>query len=161
MKEPMSLFWKILGIIIAVICIVGVAGYVLGWFGEAGKVAKEEFAPKAALEKYEWFINQANGIEKMDKDLIIFEKRLKDVDERYKNSYGQDPKQWPPHIQVQYNKERQTAYDDLVAVASQRNNLVKDYDAASDKFNWKPFQTRPDKPKEHFYEYKSELITSE
>lgn len=153
-KGPMSIFWKVLLPSAVVICVIWIVGYGLGWFGEAGKVVKEEFAPKAALEKYEWFINQANMIEKMDQDIAIFEQRLKDIEKRYQ-TYGEDKAKWPMHIQVQYNKEQQTAYDDLVAVVSQRNNLVREYNASSEKFNWKPFQTRPDKPKERFHDYKT------
>jgi hypothetical protein len=56
-------------------------------------------------------------------------------------------------IQTQYNQAKQQARDDLIAVASQRNNLVREYNAASEKFNWKPFLTRPDKPKDRFDDY--------
>jgi len=41
----------------------------------------------------------------------------------------------------------------FIAVASQRNNLVKEYNAASKKFNWAPFQTKSDKPPESYQDY--------
>ena len=151
-KGPMAIFLKVFLVILAVSLIVGVTGYIIGWFGEAGKVVQEEFGAKAALGKYEWFINQANGIEKMDQDIKLFQGRIKGVDSQYL-AYGKDMAKWPPHIQVQYNKERQQAREDLLAVASQRNNLVKEYNSASEKFNWKLFQTDPRKPKERFHEY--------
>jgi len=54
---------------------------------------------------------------------------------------------------MQYNREVQMARDDLASIASQRNGLVKEYNAASEKFNWAPFETNPDKPEESYHEY--------
>lgn len=144
--------WQLFGIFLVVVAALSGAGYVFGWFGEAAKTAQDEFGPKAALSKYSWFVDQANAIEKMDKDIPMFEGRVTAVKTQYQG-YGSDMAKWPPHIQAQYNQAVQQARDDLVAVASQRNNLVRDYNAASDKFNWSAFQTRPDKPKQRFHEY--------
>lgn len=151
-QGPMTIGVKVILAMFTLSVLIGGLGYVFGWFGEAAKVAQDEFGAKAALTKYEWFINQANNIEKMDKDINLFEARTKSVDEQYKG-YGEDMAKWPPHISMQYNKERQQAREDLIAIASQRNNLVKEYNASSEKFNWKMFQTRPDKPKERFHDY--------
>lgn len=147
-----SIAWKLVFFAIAVVVVVSVIGYGLGWFSEAARVAQEEFGPRAALQKYEWFINQAASIEKMDKDVVMFDGRVKSVDAQYK-TYGDDRAKWPPHIAIQFNRERQQAREDLIAVASQRNNLVREYNSASEKFNWKLFQSRPDKPKERFHDY--------
>lgn len=144
--------WSLLLVVAIAIAAISGVGYLFGWFGEAAQVAKDEFGPKAALEKYGWFIDQANRIEKMDGDIALFEKRASGIDEQYAG-YGKNMSAWPPHIQVQYNQAKQQSRDDLVAVSSQRNNLVREYNAASEKFNWAPFQTRPDKPKERFHEY--------
>lgn len=151
-RGPWPIFWKVIFLVVPMAIILSTIGYVLGWFGEAATVVQDEFGPKAALQKYEWFIEQANRIEKMDKDIVMFEGRVQGVDEQYK-TYGEDRSKWPPHIQVQFNRERQQSREDLLAVASQRNNLVREYNAASEKFNWKLFQTRPDKPKERFHNY--------
>lgn len=144
--------WKIFGIILA--CFVGIwlLGYALGWFGEAARVAQDEFGAQAALEKYEWFIDQAKAITKMDQDIAIFENRVSAVDSQYA-SYGKDRSKWSISIQAQYNQAKQQARDDLTAVVSQRNGLVRGYNAASEKFNWKPFQSKPDKPRETFFDY--------
>lgn len=152
-QGPWALFWKIFILAIAIIIVIGTIGWVLGWFSEAGKVAKDEFGPKAALEKYEWFINQANAIEKMNQDIALFDNREKEVDAQYE-AYG--PKsEWPPDIRVQYNHDKAIAREDLLAISSQYNNLVKEYNTQSEKFNWKPFQTDPRKPRERFapFEY--------
>jgi hypothetical protein len=147
-KGPMSLW----GLIVVGLIVMGVTFFFLGLFGEAVRVAQDEFGPKAGLQKYSWFIDQANAIEKMDRDLAIFEGRTKAVSEQYKG-YGSDMAKWPPHIQMQYNKDVGAARDDLAALASLRNNLVREYNAASQKFNWSPFLTRPDKPREEFPAY--------
>lgn len=147
-----SMVWKFVFFIIALVVVVSAVGYVFGWFGEAATVVQEEFGPRAALKKYEWFIDQANRVEKMDQDIKMFEGRVTNVDSQYK-TYGDDRAKWPPHISVQFNRERQQAREDLIAVASQRNNLVREYNSQSEKFNWKLFQTRPDKPKERFHDY--------
>jgi hypothetical protein len=150
-KGPLSLFGRIIGVVLIVSISLSIVGYGLGWFSEAAQVAKEEFGPRAGLEKYEWFIDQSNRIEKMDQDIKLFENRVGAIDEQY-TSYG-DRTKWSPDIRVQFNREKQQGRDDLLAVISQRNNLVRDYNGASEKFSWSPFQTRPDKPKERFNEY--------
>lgn len=139
-----------LGLLVVIVIASGV-GYALGWFGEAAQVAQEQYGPRASLQKYEWFVDQASRIEKMDKDVQLYEDRVARVDAQYVG-YGQDKTKWPPDVRVQYNHARQQASDDLVAVVSQRNNLVREYNAASEKFNWSPFQTRPDKPHERYFE---------
>lgn len=143
---PWPIIWRAGLLLVAVTVVFGTMGYVLGWFGEAMDVAREQVGPRAALAKYEWFIDQATRIEKMDKDVQMFEKRAAGVDEKYK-TYGEDKSKWQPHVQVQYNRESQQARDDLIAVTSQRNALVREYNAASEKFNWKPFESRSDLPK--------------
>lgn len=150
-RGPMSLFWAIFLLVMAIAIVVGIAGYTLGWFGEGMQVAQEEFGPRAMLKKYEWFIDQANRIEKMDRDITLFKDRVVTTDKQYE-SYG-DKQKWSLDVRVQYNRAIETTQTDLLAVASQRNGLVQEYNAASEKFNWSPFQTRPDKPKERFHVY--------
>ncbi|NTW13903.1 MAG: hypothetical protein HGA31_02635 [Candidatus Moranbacteria bacterium] len=150
-RGPMGLW----AAIVAFFVVVSITGYFLSWFGEAGQVAQKEFGAKAALQKYEWFVDQANRIEKMDRDITLFDGRVKGVESQYE-SYGSDRASWSPDVRIQYNQAKQQAKDDLVAIASQRNGLVAEYNAASEKFNWKAFQTRPDKPKERFFEYRVE-----
>lgn len=150
-KGPWSMIWKWGLLIVGVIVVFGAIAYGLGWIGETGQVAQDEFGPKAALEKYEWFINQAAAIDKMDKDIKLYEARRADVETKYAK-YG-DPKSWAPSTQAQYNQESQTARDDLLSIISQRNNLVKDYNAQSGKFNWSPFETKPDRPAKSYADY--------
>lgn len=139
---------KIFGIFASVL-VFGVALFLtasaLGWCGEAAQVAHDEFGPKAALKKYEWFIDQSHAIAKMDQDVRLYADRLKAVDREFA-PYGADRSRWAPDVRMQYEHERADDRDDLVSIISQRNNLVREYDAASDKFDWAPFKTRGDLP---------------
>jgi len=151
-KDVKWTFWKVVPLVFGAIVVLGVISYALGWFGEAASVAQDEFGPKAALEKYEWFKDQSARIEKSKADIMTFEERVKGIEKQY-SGYGKDMAKWPPHIQVQYNSAKQTSRDDLTAIVSNYNNLVKEYNAASSKFNWVPFKTKSDKPKETIEEY--------
>ncbi|MDO8510012.1 MAG: hypothetical protein Q7S15_00065 [bacterium] len=137
--------WAFVFFIIALTVVIGSVGWVLGWFSEAAQVTQEQFGPRAGLKKYEWFVEQSNAITKMDQDVELFKSRKTNLKDEYM-SYGEDRAKWPPHIQVEYNRQSSQVRDDLVAVLSQRNNLVRDYNAASEKFNWAPFNTKDDKP---------------
>lgn len=143
-RGPMSLFWKILAPILMIVVVVGGLGIVFGWFGEAAQVAREQFGPRAALQKYEWFIEQSERIAKMDADIALFRSRAHAVPEDYK-AYGEDRSKWPLHAQAEYGRLRQQTRDDLLAVISQRNNLVKEYTAQLSKWNWSMFDTTRDK----------------
>jgi len=146
LKIVMTIFFFVI-----VIGGLGIVGSALGWFSEAAQVASEEFAPRAALDKYEWFIDQAKAIDKMDEDIAIFRQRQTSVKDQYAG-YGDDMSKWQPHIQAQYNKDLGQARDDLTAIVSQRNNLVREYNAASAKFNWSLFETKNNQPNQTYEE---------
>jgi hypothetical protein len=87
----------------------------------------------------------------MDANVELYTKRVAGVDTQYA-SYGADKSLWPPAIQMQYNHERTIARDDLVAVVALRNGIVREYNAQSEKFNWKPFNSKSDLPKPRYDE---------
>ena len=136
---------------IAVVALGGIVTRSLGWWGEAADVAQRELGPKAMLMKYEWFVDQASRIAQMDANVDLYSKRVGGVDAQYA-SYGADKSAWPPAIQAQYNHERTIARDDLAAIVAQRNSIVREYNAQSEKFNWKLFNTKSDLPKPHYDE---------
>ncbi len=149
-RGPMSGFLKWFVLLVAISVVISGTGYVLGWFGEAASVAQKEFGATATLRKYEWFIEQSAMIGKMDKDVELFRGRVAEVKTRYA-IFG-EPKDWTPDVRIQYNAEVKTANEDLIAMISQRNNIVREYNAASEKFNWTPFKTRPDAPQVRYEE---------
>ncbi len=130
----------------------GTVGYILGWFESAAVVVKEEFGPEAALRKYEWFVDTSAAIEKTDADIVLFEQRRANVEVQFIDTYGADKTTWPMSVQAQYNQQAGTARDDLLAVVSNRNGIVRDYNAQSEKFNWAPFLTRDDLPPQTYKE---------
>jgi len=146
----------VIGIVVLVLIAIalGVVGNALGWWvSDAVDVAKQEFNPAEALKKYEWFVGQANMIKKADTDIAIFEQRLVGIESQYVSTYGADKTKWSQSVQVQYNHEVSTARTDLIAIVSNRNSIVKDYNTQSEKFNWAPFRNYADFPGERFVEY--------
>lgn len=144
-KETYWTGWRVILFIGIFSAVLGIIGYAAGWFSEAGQVAQEQYGPKAMLTKYEWFINQSEAIKKMDADMKIYRDRVAAVDSTYTQTSG--PKQkWDVITKQLYAIDKQKAQTDLAAVISQRNNLAKDYNAQSAKFNWRPFDTKKVKP---------------
>jgi len=147
-RQEWNFWFKLgVGVLFLAFALSGVA-YVLGWIGSTGTVLKDELGPQAAMEKYEWFVDQSAFIDKADTDIEIFRQRVADVEDRYAE-LGEKAS-WPPSTLAQFNKEVSTAGDDLVAIVSNRNSLVRDYNAASAKFNWAPFKTRQDVPAQSY-----------
>lgn len=137
--------------LIAVIALGSIVTRSLGWWGEAADTAQQELGPKAMLKKYEWFVDQSSRIAQMDANVDLYAKRVAGVDTQYA-SYGADKTAWPPTIQMQYNRDRSIARDDLVAVVALRNGIVREYNAQSEKFNWKLFNAKSDLPKPRYDE---------
>lgn len=126
---------------IAVFVVIGSFAYGFGWISEAADVAREQHGPRASLKKYEWFVDQAAYIDKMDADVALYRQRAADTTTQYEATYGNDRTAWPPSAQMQYGEAYKQAKDDLLAVISQRNNLVREYNAQSEKFNWSGYDT--------------------
>jgi len=151
-RGPIPIGLKILGLFVLFAIIITPIGWAAGWFSEAATLAREEFGPRAMLEKYEWFKDQAPRIDKMKADIAMFESRKTGVTEKYAG-YGEKMSEWPPHIQAEFNREASQARDDLIAIVSQHNTLVREYVTQSSKFNWALFRTRTDMPPETYEEY--------
>lgn len=147
------MLFKLGGAVILLAFALGSVAYGLGWIGEGAGVVQDEFGAKAALEKYEWFIDRAEAIKKADADIALYEQRRLDIENQYVTTYGADHTKWPTSVQVQYNQAASTARDDLLAIVSNRNGLAAEYNAQAEKFNWAPFLTRPDMPPRYFVEY--------
>jgi hypothetical protein len=106
-----------------------VIGYGLGWFGEAAEVVREEFGPRAALEKYEWFKDAAAQLDKKKADIKVYESRFTNM----KESYGETPrKDWDRTDKEQFNVWN----GEMVGVIASYNSLAAEYNAQMAKFNW-------------------------
>lgn len=126
------------------------AGNALGLFGDSVQVAREEFGPRPALQKYEWFKDAANQIKAKQQDIQNYTSVLKTMDEDWK---GVEKKDWPREINQEYSQRK----SELAGLITAYNSLIAEYTAASEKFNWSPFEDKVDSPPKNFEAYKSEL----
>jgi hypothetical protein len=117
--------WGCLGF--AVLLILAVVFYVLGWFGEAGTVAREQFGPKAAIRKYEWFKDAAAQLDKKRADIAVYAAQVEAAE-----------KGDTSHRDVRQDISLRRA--ELAGMIASYNALAADYNAASSKFNWSKFE---------------------
>ncbi len=136
---PMRIGLKIFGFVLVMGTLISIVGYAFGWFGEAAQVAKEEFGPRAALAKYEWLKDAAAQLEKKLADVKVYEGRIKEMDESYKDIARKD---WPRDDREQRN----VWSSETAGVKASYNTLAAEYNAQMAKFNWK-FANVGDLPK--------------
>ena len=109
----------------------GIIGYVAGWFSEAGEVAQDEFGPRAAVRKYEWFKNKSNSLNAAEKVIKITEGAIED----FKESAG--PRgNWTFEDKEEYSR----LTTDLRGQKAFFENLKAEYRAACKKANWEIFK---------------------
>lgn len=92
----------------------------------------DEYSPGAMLKKYEWFKNQYEAIQQIDRRLVDAEKQAG----QFVRMPGDSQLTW------QDKDERQRLNAVRQGYASQYNALVAEYNAQSKKFNWSYFKTR-------------------
>ncbi len=129
-RGPLSLTLKILAGFLVLGLLIGGMGYLFGWFGEAAQVARDEFGPKAALAKYEWFKDAAASLDKKLADIKVYEGRLKAMNETYK---GLPRQNWPREDREQYN----VWSSEVAGVKAGYNTLAAEYNSQMAKFNWR------------------------
>ena len=119
--------------VLGIVLVLGIAGYLFGWIGETGRVIQEEFGPEAAIEKYEWFIDASNQLDKKLADIDVFTENM----ESLKKSYGSTPRaDWDRVDKQQLNQWNM----EIAGIKASYNSLAAEYNAASEKFNWKVFK---------------------
>lgn len=97
--------------------------------GEAVQVAKEEFGPRAMLQKYEWFKDAAAQLDKKQADIQVYKMKLTSLEEDYA---GVSRKDWP-----RTDREQKSIWQAEVAgVIASFNGLAAEYNAQMSKFNW-------------------------
>lgn len=119
--------------LVGVLTLLGAIFYAMSWGDEAAQVAKDEFGPKAALAKYEWFKDAASQLSRKQADITVYQQRLTSL----KAGYGEKPRsEW-----AREDREQSSIWESEVAgVISSYNGLAAEYNAASSKFNWSGFQ---------------------
>src|SRR3989344_4416174 len=127
---PMAIAVKVILAVAVLTALIGGVGYLFGWFGEAAKVAQEEFGPRAMLEKYEWFKDAAAQLEKKQADITVYAGRMTAMNETYKDLARQ---KWPREDREQWN----VWSSEVAGVKASYNSLAADYNAQMAKFNWR------------------------
>lgn len=132
--NPKRFVWKGLLWLLGLSIVFGSIGYGLGWFSEAAEVVKEEFGPKAALKKYEWFKDASETLNEKRNTIMVYESNLKDMKEDYKEI----PRfKWADIDKQQYNQWRM----EITGIKASYNKVAKEYNSQSSKFNWSSFNT--------------------
>lgn len=117
---PWSAFSKIIFIVIPMLFILSGIGYLLGWFGEAAQVAKEQFGARAMLQKYEWFKDASAQLDKKRADIRVYEQRMKD-----------------PVTADRLDREQRNLWlTELSGIKASYNGLAAEYNSQMAKFNW-------------------------
>lgn len=105
----------------------GAIGYGCSWINEAQQVGQEQFGPRSALKKYEWFKDAFAQLEKKRADIKVYENRLNSALKRVEKGDRTD-------------RERLSIIEtELAGVIASYNSLAAEYNAASEKFNWSLF----------------------
>jgi len=126
---PGAILKRVIPILLVLVVGFGVFGYVAGWFTEAAQVAKEEFGPRASLEKYEWFKDAASTLDKKRADIEVYQSRMKMLESAYPDM-GRG--KWPREDREQFN----VWSSELAGIRASYNSLAAEYNAAMAKFNW-------------------------
>lgn len=129
-QGPVSIGVKVIGTLIGLSIVLSIIGYGLGWFGEAAKVAQEQFGSQAMLTKYELFKDEAAQLDKKQADITVYEGRIKAMNETYKDLPRQ---KWPREDREQYN----VWASEVAGVKASFNSLAADYNAQMAKFNYR------------------------
>lgn len=137
---------KIIFSTIGIIILIGVLSTVFGWFGEAATVAKEEFGPRAALSKYEWFKDASAVLQAKEIDIEVFTVNMTNLRADYE---GTKRKDWDRTDKEQFNQWSL----EIAGLKSSFNDLAAEYNAASSKFNWASFEGEPTQIKRNFINY--------
>lgn len=128
-KGPFSAL--MIALLIGAVSVAGIwgVGTIFGWFGEVAQVAKEEFGPRAMLQKYEWFKNVAAELDKKKSDIQVYESRLTSMEADYD---GIPRNQWD-----RTDKEQMSLWrTESAGVKASFNGLAAEYNAQMAKFNW-------------------------
>lgn len=134
-KGPFA-FLLLVGLTLVGLAVVfGAISYGLGWFSEAGKVAQDEFGPKAMLRKYEWFKDAAAQCERKLADIKTRKSSLKALEKSYA---GDDGKQLPRNKWSREDREQYNQWlSEIDGLKSSYNDLAAQYNAAMAKFNYR------------------------
>lgn len=105
---------------------------------EAEQVAHEEFGPRAALKKYEWFKDVAAQLEKKKADIKVYKAKLVDMEQSYEGVARKDWDRTDKQTHAQWQAE-------IAGTIASYNTVAADYNSQMAKFNWR-FANKGDLP---------------
>jgi len=129
-KSAFNLAIKVILLVMLLVAVLGGISYIGGFFTETGQVIKEEFGPRAMLEKYEWFKDAAAELDKKNADIQVYQSRLNSMKESYE---GLKRWEWGRTDKEQFNLWNQ----EVAGVVASFNGLAAEYNSQMAKFNWK------------------------
>jgi hypothetical protein len=127
---PLSLGFKLIILTFILIIFTGGLAYMTGWLSEAASVAREEYGPRAMLEKYEWFKDAAAQLDKKRADTQIYEARLIALEQSYE---GESRRDWARSDLEQFNLWQ----SEVAGVKASYNSLAAEYNSQMAKFNYR------------------------
>lgn len=129
-RGPVSAMFALAGLLLIGSLIFVPLGCILGWFGEAADVSREELGPRTMLKRYTWFKDAAAAIDSRFSSIKIYEARMKRVEDNYKDV---PRSKWARQDVDDYN----LASMELAGMKAAYNSLAADYNAAMAKENWR------------------------
>ena len=127
--NPPMFFWRPIKWILILSVIIGTFGYFMGWFSDAGNVAKKEFSASAMLKKYEWFKDASSQLDKKIADMDVWNSKIKSIESQYA---GKGRTDWVRQDIEQHN----IWITELSGIKASYNSLAAEYNAAMSKFNY-------------------------
>lgn len=129
-RGPASLAIKVGFTIFGVVILFSVIGWAVGWFSDAASVTKEEFGPRAALEKYEWFKDAAAKLDAKYANIMTHDALLIDLKLQYVDVARRE---WPRDDRERYSQ----LSSEVSGMKMSFNHLAAEYNSAMAKFNWR------------------------
>lgn len=129
-RGPNALVWRAGLFVLGFFVVFAVVAYALGWIGEAGRTAQEQFGPKAFVQKYEALKNTAASLAAKKKDIEVMEASLDGI----RKANGDKPRAEWPRDERQTYQQREA---ELIGLKMSYNSLAAEYNAAMAKENWR------------------------
>lgn len=120
----------VLGVIILSLSLLGVFSTGIGVVNETVQVVREEFGPRGALGKYEWFKAASASLDKKTADIKVYQVRTQGLT----NAYDGSPRiKW-----AREDREQLSVWQSEVAgIKASYNQLAAEYNSEMSKFNWR------------------------
>ena len=129
-KRLLPYGFKLIALLMVGVACLSILGGVRGWFNEAAVVAREEFGPRAQLEKYEWFKDVGAQLDKKQADIGVYQSRVTIMKFDYE---GKSRSDWDRVDKQQYSQWQA----EVAGVTASYNALAADYNSQMAKFNWR------------------------